>query len=55
MLEVIIIGSALSIGWHWLECMFRPALNVRKWSWLVIYRIPQGIIIAGALKMLGVI
>ena len=51
MLDVIITGIAIASLWSWVESLVRNR-NVRL-SWWLALRVPQGIAIAWALKILG--
>ncbi len=51
--KVILVGAAIAILWHWFECIIRPNNHQRRLGWLVIIRVPQGIIIAAALAVMG--
>ena len=53
--EIILIGAGLGLAMHWVECLIRPSLFARKVSWLVMVRVPEGIVIAAALRMLKVL
>lgn len=52
---VLLVGAAIGIVLHWIECMIRPSLYARKLRWIVMIRIPEGIIVAGALRVLNLL
>lgn len=55
LVNVLLVGAAIGILFHWFECLIRPSLYNRKIRWIIMVRIPEGIVIASALKVFGVI
>ena len=54
-IKIIIMGAALASVWFWIAVLFRTTSPSRAYSeWLRIF-VPQGIIIAWAIKLLDLL
>ena len=54
--QIIVIGIALATVLEWSETVIRAVKNsntVTRFSWWISVRVPQGIILAWALHLLG--
>lgn len=53
-IETIFIGAALAVIWFWVAILFRitsPGKGFKEW---LVFVMPQGIVVAVALKFLGI-